>query len=161
MSHRQKLLTTLREEFNRWEELLASMPEDQITAPDLASNWSIKDVVAHLRAWQQVSIARVEAALLNNIPQLPTWLEGLDPESEDHLEEFNARIYAACSGQSWSVVYRAWREGFLRFLEIGEAIPEEQMLDPERHPWLKGYPLSAVLEGSYEHHHEHFEALHG
>jgi hypothetical protein len=56
-------------------------------------------------------------------------------------------------------VYRKWREGFLRFLEAGKAIPEEEMVDTGRYPWLKGYPLLAVLEGSYEHHKEHRESI--
>lgn len=155
MGAKHNLLTMLREVFERWEELLASMSEYQVTAPHLPSDWSTKDVIAHLRAWQQVSIARLEAALLNNEPDYPDWLGGLDPESEDHREDFNARIHEAYREQSWLSVHRSWREGFLRFLELGEAIPEERITDPERYPWLKGYALSAVLQGSYEHHHEH------
>jgi len=160
MSDKQHILTTLREEFQRWEELLASLSEAQITAPQLPANWSIKDVIAHLRAWQQVSIARLEAALLNREPEFPTWLAGLDPESEDNLETYNDRIYQAYREQPWSSVHRVWSEGFLRFLELAEAIPEKDLLDTGRYPWLEAYPLSAVLQGSYEHHHEdHLEPL--
>jgi len=71
MNGKQQILTTLREDFSRWEELLASMSEEQITAPQLPSNLSIKDVIAHLRAWQQRSIARLEAAVLNRNPSFP------------------------------------------------------------------------------------------
>ena len=56
MNMKDHILTALREQFNRWEKLLASMSDEQITAPHLPSNWSIKDVIAHLRAWQQRSI---------------------------------------------------------------------------------------------------------
>ncbi len=82
-NHKDKsqFITALGEEFNRWEELLAGMSEEQITAPHLLSNLSIKDVIAHWRAWQQVSIARLEAALLNKEPEFPQWLGGLHPES--------------------------------------------------------------------------------
>ena len=160
MNDKQQILTTLREEFNRWEELLASMSEAHITAPQLPSNLSIKDVIAHLRAWQQVSIARLEAALLNREPELPKWLAGLDPESEDNTDKYNDRIYQAYREQPWSSVHRDWREGFLRFLELAEAIPEKDLLETGRYPWLERYPLSAVLQGSYEHHHEdHLEPL--
>jgi ATP-dependent RNA helicase SUPV3L1/SUV3 len=41
--------------------LLASLSESQITTPNLPANLSVKDVVAHLWAWQQLSIARLEA----------------------------------------------------------------------------------------------------
>jgi hypothetical protein len=158
MSDKQKLLQELREEFGRWEELLASMSEDQITAPQLPATWSTKDEIAHLMAWQQVSSARLEAALLNQEPDFPTWLRGLDPESEDHLDEFNARIYETYREQPWSSVHRSWRKGFLRLLNLAEAVPDEDMTDAARYPWLKGYALSAVLEGSCKHHHEHRES---
>ena len=64
MNMKQHILTALKEQFNRWEELLASISEEQITAAHLPSNLSINDVIAHLRAWQQRSIARLKAARL-------------------------------------------------------------------------------------------------
>jgi len=160
MNDKQRTLTTLREEFNRWEELLASMSEEQITAPYLPSNLSIKDVIAHLKAWQQISIARLKAAQLNQEPVFPDWLAGLDPESEEHRDQFNARIYETYHEQPWLQVHQDWRDGFLRFLKLGEEIPENDLLDTEKYSWLKGYSLFAVLEGSYEHHHDdHLEPL--
>lgn len=159
MNDKQHILTTLREEFNWWEELLASLSEAQITAPQLPDNWSIKDVIAHLRAWQQRSIARLEAALLNREPEFPKWPAELDPEVEGQPHELNAWIYETYRDQSWSNVYRDWREGFLQFLDLGEAIPEKDLLDPGRYPWLEGYPLAFILQASYEHHHEHQDYL--
>ena len=159
MNDKQDILTTLREEFNRWEELLASLSEEQITAPQLADNWSIKDVIAHLRAWQQRSIARLEAALLNKAPEYPAWPPQFDPEAEGEPHDLNAWLYATYRDQPWSSVHGDWREGFLHFLELGEAIPEEDLLDVGRYAWLEGYALFAVLQGSYEHHREHAEYL--
>jgi hypothetical protein len=159
MNDKQQILTTLREEFTRWEELLASLSEQQITAPLLPSHWSIKDEIAHLRAWQQRSIARLQAALLNRAPEFPTWPAGLDPESEEDTTLINAWIYEAFRDQPWSSVHRDWREGFLRFLELGEAIPEKDLLEPGRYAWLGEYRLAIVLTSSYEHHEEHLDRL--
>lgn len=160
MNDKQQILTTLREEFNRWEELLASLSEEQIMLRQLPSNLSIKDVIAHLRGWQQRSIARLEAALLNKDPEFPGWPAELDPDSEDDLDQINGWIYETYRDQPWSSVHRDWRAGFLRFLELGEAIPEEDLLEAGRYSWMQAYPLSATLQGSYEHHHEeHLEPL--
>lgn len=159
MNMKEHVLTALREEFNRWEALLASLREEQITAPHLPSNLSIKDVIAHLRAWQQRSIARLEAAVLNREPEFPKWLPGLDPDAEDTTDQINAWIYETYREQPRSEVHQNWREGFLRFLELGAAIPEKDLLDAGRYPWLKGYPLAFILLASYDHHQEHLEAL--
>jgi hypothetical protein len=154
MNDKDQMLGMIREEFNRWEELLSSLGEERITWRRLESDWTIKDVIAHLMAWQQVSIARLEAAQLGRDPVLPGWLVGLDPESEVDLEGFNARIYETYREQPWSRVHQKWREGFLRFLKLGQEIPANNLMDTEKYPWLKGYSLFAVLQGSYEHHHD-------
>ncbi len=117
-------------------------------------------MIAHLWVWQQRSIARMNAALHDREPEFPGWPETLDPESEDDLEQINAWIYETHREKPWSSVYRDWREGFLRFLDLGEAIPEKDLLDPGRYLWMKGLPLSIILQGSYDHHHEeHLEPL--
>jgi hypothetical protein len=158
MYSKTRILNLLKEEFTGWEELLANLSEEQIIASDHTSNLPVKDVVAHLRAWQQISIARLEAAQKNEVPTFPNWLGDSDPEAEKEIDQYNARIYEISRKQSWSQVHREWREGFLRFLELGEVIPETELLDENKYPWLKGYPLLAVLEGSYEHHKEHRES---
>src|SRR5437588_13019178 len=113
MNDKQHILTTLREEFNRWEELLAGLSEAQITAAQLPGNWSIKDVIAHLWAWQQRSIARLEAALLNRPPEYPAWPAQFDPEAEGQPHALNAWLYEKSRDQPWPSVHRDWREGFL------------------------------------------------
>jgi hypothetical protein len=159
MNTREHILILLREEFKQWEELLASFSEAEITTSRPPSALSIKDEAAHLWAWQQVSIARLEAALGGGEPHLPRWFVEFDSDNEDPPDRTNRWIYETYRNRSWSSVYQAWRDGFLRFLELGEALPEEGLMDPGRYPWLHGYPLYAVLEGSYEHHAEHFEQL--
>jgi hypothetical protein len=159
MNMKEHILTALREQFDRWEELLASLSEEQIAAPLLPSDWSTKDIIAHLRAWQQRSIARMEAALFNREPEFPRWLPGLDPDSKGNTDQVNAWIYETCREQSWLKVYRNWSEGFLLFLEAGEGISEKDLLDAGRYPWLNGYPLAYIILASYDHHQEHLEKL--
>ena len=160
MNDKGQLLTMLRDEFTRWDRLLSSLPEEQATPRQLPSDLSIKDVVAHLWSWQQRSVARVEAALNGTEPVLAGWPEALDPESEDDLEQINAWIHETNLDKPWPRVYADWRTQFLRFLDLSEEVPEADLMQPGKYPWLPGYPLSAVLEGSYNHHHEeHFGPL--
>jgi hypothetical protein len=160
MNMKQHILAALGEEFDRWEELLGGMSEEEITAPRLASGWSIKDVIAHLWAWQQRSIARLEGAVLDREPDFPNWPTMDDLDSEDGLDRTNAWIYEAYRDEAWSSVHRRWRQGFVRFLELGAALSERDLLDGERFAWMKHYPVALVLTGSYEHHHlDHLEPL--
>jgi hypothetical protein len=152
------MLSALREEFERWQELLVSLSEAQITAAQLDEGWSVKDVVAHLHAWQQRSVARLEAARGGREPDYPAWPTQFDLEAED-ISDLNAWLYATYCDQPWPAVRRDWREGFRRFLEAGAALSEDELGEVGRYAWLEGYALIAVLQGSYEHHREHAEYL--
>ena len=159
MYMKQHILAALSEEFNRWEELLVGMSEAQITTPHLPANWSTKDDIAHLWAWQQRSIARVDAALLDREPEFPAWPTALDPDAEGAADQINAWVYETYHDQPWSTIHQQWQKGFLRFMEGAASIAEKDLLDSGRYPWLNDYPLAFVLLASYDHHHEHLEKL--
>jgi hypothetical protein len=158
MTEKERILNMLKDEYERWNTLLGRLPEEQITSRQLAGGWSIKDVMAHLMAWQQRSIARMEAGLSDHEPVFPAWPEGVDPEQED-VDEINAWIYETHRERSWEHVYQDWRNGFQRFIELGEAVPEGVLMEVGRFAWLKEYPLSIILVSSYEHHQEHRDNL--
>lgn len=153
------ILTALREQFDHWEELLASMSEEQLATPRFDLDWSIKDVMAHLWAWQQISIARMEAARRDRDPELPKWALEIGEDWEENADRVNALTYEICCNKPWSEIHRDWREGYLRFLKSGQPIHEKDLLDTSRYPWLKGYSLAFILVASYDHHQEHYEKL--
>lgn len=153
------ILSALREEFNHWEKVLAGLSEEQLTTPPPSSPLSIKDEIVHLWAWQQRSIARMEAAQLNREPEFPQWPAALDPNAEESTDQINAWIYETYREKPWSTVYQQWHAGFLRLLEVSEAIAERDLLDSSRYVWLEGYSLALILVASYDHHQEHLEKL--
>jgi len=159
MNMKDHILTALREQFNSWEELLASMDEEQITIPHFDYDWSIKDVMAHLWAWQQISIARMEGGLQDREPEFPNWIVNLGEDWEDNADRVNALTFETNHEKSWSEIHQNWKNGFLRFLELGNEISEKERLDGDRYHWLKGYSLAFILVASYDHHQEHLEKL--
>lgn len=159
MNMKEHILTALREQFDRWEELLASLSDEQITSPSFDYNWSIKDVIAHLWGWQQISIARMEAAALGQEPDFSNWIVDLHGLWEEDANQTNDWIYKINHEKPWTEVYQNWREGFLRFLDSGEPISERDLLDGDKYPWLNGYSLAFILVASYEHHQEHLEKM--
>jgi hypothetical protein len=160
MTMKHHILAALREEFDLWEELLAGIDEERRTVPLLPSHWTVKDVVAHLWAWQLRTNARLDAALQGTEPDFPQWPTETDPDSEVSPDRVNAWIYETNCQRPWSSVHQAWREGFLRVLASAAAISERDLLDAERYPWMQHYPLAQVLLGTYEHHHlDHLQPL--
>ena len=160
MNTKQEILNTVKEEFDRWETLLSGLTEDELTARRLLSDLSVKDVMAHLMAWQQRSIARLQAGLDNTEPTFPEWPTGLNPDLDEAVEGINAWIHEKNRDKPWPVVYKEWKDGYLRFMELGKSIPEKDLADQSRFKWLEGNSLLQIMQYSYEHHHfEHFEPL--
>jgi hypothetical protein len=159
MNMKEHILAALREQFNSWEELLASLNEEQITAPRFDDDWSIKDVMAHLWVWQQISIARMEAAALDREPEYPIWIVNLGEDWEEDADRVNALTYETNHEKPGSEINQNWKNGFLWFLALGEKISERDLLDGDRYPWLKGYSLAFILVASYDHNQDHLEKL--
>jgi hypothetical protein len=157
---KKQLIRMLKEVFEAWESELAKLNEEQLTTPGyVEKDRSIKDILAHLTGWQQVSVARLQAALEDKEPDYPRWSPELDVVHETNNDAVNAWIYGAYSARSWAEVHGEWRDRFHYVLQLAEAIPEEDWFVVGKPAWLGEYKLSAVLEGSHEHHQEHLDDL--
>ncbi len=153
-ANKQQLVQMLHDEFKRWETLLAHLSEAQLTDRSAPGGRSVKDDLAHLWAWQQRSIARLDAAHNHRAPEYPAWPVPGDPDADDHSpDQINSWIFESNRDRPWAEVLNAWRNGFLRFIVQAEATPEKDLFEKDRYPWLPGYALADVLTGSYEHHH--------
>jgi hypothetical protein len=159
MIMRRHILEALREERDTWEALVGGLSDAQRAAPFGAEDWSVKDHVAHLWAWQQRTAARMEAAQQDREPVFPAWPPQHDPETPGAPDRLNAWIYESNRGRPWPEVFGAWRDQYARILELGEAIPEPHLLDSTRYPWLDGHSLAMVLLATYDHHQEHLDLL--
>ncbi len=115
-------------------------------------------MIAHLWAWQQISIARLEGGALNREPEFPEWIVHVE-NWEENADRVNALTFERNQAKLWSEIYQNWKNGFLRFLELGNEISERDLLDGDRYPWLHGYSLAFILIASYDHHQEHMENL--
>ena len=159
MIMKSHILAALREQFAQWEDLLTRLSEARLSAPQATTLWSIKDELAHLWAWQQRTLARVEAARLDREPEYPAWPVDPIDDSEGVTERINTWIYETNKALPWSTVHQYWRDGFHRTLDAAEGISERDLLDTERYPWLKGHAIVDFLLATYDHHQEHFEKL--
>jgi hypothetical protein len=67
---KQELIRIFEKEFQAWERLLADLSTAHITSPSPPDGLSVKDTMAHLGAWQQRTIALLDAALQNHVESL-------------------------------------------------------------------------------------------
>ena len=152
MTDKAQAISQLKDVLRRWEGLLATLSEAQISAGILSDGQSIKDNIAHLRAWQALSIERLECALRGVAPAYAGWPKGIDPDADENRDRINAWILENHRDWPWAVVHRQWLAGFHRFIDLAQRIPEKDLKDKTKYPWLGGWALMDVLTGSHEHH---------
>lgn len=157
MENKTQILTDLAEIYRRWRELLENLNEEQVTQPVEPSNWTVKDVVAHLWFWQQATVARVEAALQDREPDYPEWWELFGPDPNEDVDRTNAWNYLKSLEKPWPLVYSDWYAQFGHYLELAKQVPEDDLLTPGRYAWMGQYALSASSLGTLDHHREHYD----
>jgi len=82
------------------------------------------------------------------------WPAPLD--EEDDLVEINQWFFETNRDKPFEQITRESRESFARVERALESLPERDLLEPDRFPWLAGYALGpAVVQGTLEHYQEH------
>jgi hypothetical protein len=85
---KSELLNVIRSEHKRLEETLAQLSEDPMTQPGVAGEWSVKDILVHITAWEKRMVRWVGETLRGEVPETPapgmTW---------DDLDKLNEQTY--------------------------------------------------------------------
>ena len=148
----RRVKPTTRAEFlsleqQAWKELTATwrgLPDEALVRPGACgSEWSVKDVMNHIAAWQE---ATLEA--------LPVLLEGRKlPAGQYGIQKFNARHYAADQARPLTASQRRLIRSRRKLLAFLASVPETQLLD------LKSRVGTWVKYGTYGHYDEHVRNL--
>jgi hypothetical protein len=134
--------------------LVASLDEKSITVPGVEGEWSIKDILAHLAAWEARLTVWLEAALRGERAARPepglTW---------DAMDALNEQTYRANRDLPLTAVLRQAREIHVRLLQTVQAcLGQLSPADFERAPDGDGdeAPLKfQIAANTYEHYEEH------
>ncbi|MBI1800672.1 MAG: ClbS/DfsB family four-helix bundle protein [Chloroflexi bacterium] len=150
--NKHEFLQTLRAEREALEALLAQVGEARMSQPGVEGDWSAKDIVAHLRFWEQSVVDELERLARGENPQ---------PNPDVNTDETNAQVFAANHNRLPADVLSESRQTFQRLLIHVEGLPEVDLFDPQRHPWIgDNDPLWKEIEmESYGHYRQHLPAL--
>src|SRR5947209_10430789 len=86
-----QLLDEMNSGYTALETVLAPLDQQQMTTPGVNGDWSIKDILAHLAAWQNYLVIRLQAAVRNETPAMLGISSGGDEGSA--LDRLNAGFY--------------------------------------------------------------------
>ena len=145
---RRALLAAIESGRTRFEGTLAGIP-DAAMLDRVDEEWTRKDVVAHVEAWERRVIGLVEKLRA-----------GETPGDEIETDELNARFYAADRDRALADVRSGEAAAYAALLaEIGRCTDEE-LFDGGHFGWTEGDPLADWFRANGdEHYDEHLEQL--
>jgi len=140
------------------EQLLEMLSEQQMTTAGVVGAWSIKDVLAHINAWERGVLGRLQAAAKNATPAF-SWApdEPLFTElSNADVDSMNDEIYQHNKNRSLQNVLTEFRTLAVRIVDALQPLSDDDLTDAQRFAWTFGNPLWRFVPGdTYEHVDEH------
>jgi hypothetical protein len=114
---RNCLLQSLYEARLKIEELLPKVDHQKEIYP----GWTIREMLAHLTGWDDVTIDSLRAHVAGRIPEMPA-LQGVD--------ENNKRILTSLQNMDLAHVIKEWRLTRQVLRTVIEKMPEEEFFSP-------------------------------
>ena len=142
------------------ERLLAPLSEEQMTRPGVYGDLSVKDVLAHIAAWERLDAGWIAASFRGETPV--RFAPGFELGSGDDevLNRLNEHIFQKHKDKPLPEVLDDFRAAHARMLETVSAMSESDLTDPHRFDWWDGEPIwTSIADNSYEHEREHIELI--
>lgn len=138
------------------EAVLARFSDEELTAPDQEGDWSLREVLAHIAAWDRWGQRAVEVRLTQD--DLPADMK----EEAQNPDPFNARAAEAWKGYTASQARAAFAQAYSDFITFLNTTPHDQLRRQIPRPNGKFTSPTATLTGLARHkdeHRAHLEAL--
>jgi hypothetical protein len=146
-----ELLAALQDARAKMEAAMEGLTEAQMVDPGVVGDWSVKDVLSHITAWEAELVTALAKAKRGLSPQLQSW-------SQSDIDALNAKWHKEHKNRALDQVledFRGVRQQTLRHLE---ALTDEELAETK--PWLRGTRLFEFIQGdTFEHDLEHAEHI--
>lgn len=148
-----ELLAAIDTEHERLTATLSGLTDEQLVQPGVESDWSVKDVLAHITWWEQWMVQKLDAlARGDKIPQLLR----PDEDQETGLARLNSDIFAAGRDRPLAEVRADFDRSFQQALAAVAALAEHDIFDPQGlGGGLNEAPVYLIASNTYEHYEEH------
>lgn len=161
-SGKAALIDNLRTKQTAMEQALEMLSEQQMTTPGVVGAWSIKDVLAHISAWERILLGRLQAAAKNAMPAVSWAPDGplFTELSDTNVDSINNEFYQHNKDRSLQDVLTEFHTLALRIVDALQQLSDDTLTDAQRFTWTFDRPLWNFIPGdSYEHVDEHLAEI--
>lgn len=122
--NKSEFLNWLQQEYQQWEALLARVDPTYMDQLGVNSQWSFKDLVAHLTVWNRRLVASAQAIPRHEPEPPPPWPEHLQTD-----DDINAWIYETNRERSARQILDESQQVFQHLFTVVEELPEDAKID--------------------------------
>lgn len=144
---REQLLKEIYEERAKLETLLSTIPPDVFATKKVQGEWTAKDVISHLIAWEQMVILWVKSGYEGKTFPVPA--EGF---KWSDLPALNDKIYKEYKDEPAADVLKKFQQSYQQILDLLVSIPEKDLFTPGLHKWQNKNMLAAYFKSSTSSH---------
>jgi hypothetical protein len=154
-SARSIMLAEFEQEWVNFEHMCAALSEAEMTTLGVEGEWSIKDVLCHLSAWEKYLLDRLGMVMTGQPPQYPVM------NSWDDVHRFNAQVFADSKDRSTASVVMEFRSLYRGVMTVLEAMSDDQLTQPYSYDFPEDNLdlLQLIRANTYEHYREHRIAI--
>src|SRR5215217_2448128 len=159
MSDTPTTMAELRERiddsYTALEQTIAQLSDAQLTEP-IDGSWSAKDMLAHIAAWEQVTIHfHVGDRSFENVTQLTSV-----PYATTPVDQINEAFYQRDCDLPLAQVLQSFRSSHQELLAMLDRMSESDLFRPYTPPGRNtGQLIEWVIGDSYDHYDEHRATL--
>jgi hypothetical protein len=144
---KEQLLKEIVDERGKLEALLAIIPADVFATKKVLGEWTTKDVVSNLIAWEQMVILWVKSGIEGKAIPIPG--EGF---KWSDLPALNESIFRAHKDEAVLDVQKKFQDSYLQTLDLLNSITEKDLFTPGLYKWQNKNMLSAYFKSCMSSH---------
>jgi hypothetical protein len=149
-----ELLKSIREERQRLEKSLQGLTDADMVRTTKPSEWSVKDILAHVSAWEQYFLERYQTGLRGEKQVMPEW------SKPGVIDAINKEFYEGNFNRKLSDVKKKFRASHKTILKTVEKIPEEDMFTLAKYDWTgKNTLADYIIVNTSEHYPAHLKMI--
>jgi hypothetical protein len=147
---KQELLSELDKEWAHVEHICAGLREADMLTP-VEGEWSVKDILCHLSAWEKYLLDRLGYSLTGQKPLYPVMTNW------DDVHRFNAQVYAENKDRPLNSAILEFRTLYKGVMTVLEAMHDVQFNQPYSYDFPEdGLTLAQLIRANtVEHYREH------
>lgn len=122
----------LKQDHQKLLDVVSNLTVEQLTSKKIIENWTVKDILAHISAWNKAEIKAIDLLLRN---EKPFYIGGLD-------NRFNEKAVRERKHYSFDRVYLEFENSFKNLIEKITSLTEEEWKYQTSYVWDDEKPLT-------------------